>query len=160
MRTIVSIAFILTSLFSSGQNKKENVIPDNCDTCIYDLVAIQNAPEFPGGDKGLIKFLSTNTKFPNAAKDLGLEGKVFVSFIINEEGEITKIELFKGVKVPETIKGKKIKRKFHKKYQEAADEINKEAIRVVKAMPKWKPGMQNDKLVKVKFILPFVFKIT
>jgi TonB family protein len=108
--------------------------PDN--DSIYEICEVM--PEFPGGEQALMKFVSSNVHYPEEAKDKGIEGRVFVSFVVEKDGSVTEVEVRKGI-------GK------------LCDE---EAARVVKAMPKWKPGMQNGKPVRVHYNLPFFFKLT
>lgn len=91
-------------------------------------------PEFPGGDKALYKYLSENIKFPTSS--LGKNGRVAVSFVINTDGSITDVKVEKG-------------------FSEDCDE---EAVRVVSNMPKWKPGKSNERLVRIRKILPIKFQ--
>lgn len=95
----------------------------------------EEMPSFPGGDAALMKYLGKNTKYPAIAKDAGIQGTVYVTFVLNEDGSVT------DVKVLRSIGG-------------GCDE---EAIRVVKSMPKWQPGKQNGKNVKVQYNLPIRF---
>lgn len=97
----------------------------------------EHMPEFVGGTEGLFKFLGTEMKYPKEAKQVGIEGKVFVQFVVNKKGEVTNIKILKGIHPL----------------------LDKEAIRVVEKMPNWKPGKQNGKTVSVKYNLPLSFKI-
>jgi len=97
----------------------------------------EQMPEFPGGETALMTYLQKNLKYPNLAKDSGIEGKVWVSFIIDKEGAV------KDVKVLKSIGG-------------GCDE---EAIRVIKMMPRWKPGIQDGKPVSVQFRIPVIFTL-
>ena len=94
-------------------------------------------PEYPGGINKLMEYLSKNIEYPKAARESGIQGRVFVSFIVEKDGSIS------NVKVIRSIGG-------------GCDE---EAVRVVKAMPKWKPGKQRGKAVRVSYMLPVVFKL-
>lgn len=133
--------------------KKDTVWKTSCPS-------IQQQPSFPGGDKGLFAYLGKNTKYPGQAKELKLQGRVFITFVIDKKGEVMDAEIYKGVSVPTSVNGKLLKKKVKTKYSEAAKQINEEALRVVREMPTWSPGMQDDKPVKVRYILPFVFKLT
>ena len=156
MKKIFSILFFtIVSILSFAQEKSTK----DCDTCVYDLVAIQKQPEFSGGDAALIDFLKLNFKYPSSAKDMQLQGKVFVTFVINKIGNVTEIKIYKGINPPKEKDGKKLKKKLQKKYEDAAKEMNDEALRVVGLMPKWSPGMQNDKYVNVRYILPISYKL-
>jgi len=96
---------------------------------------VENMPEFPGGQKKLFEYLGKNIKFPPAAKANGISGRVFVNFTVGKDGKIKNIKILRGVH----------------------DLLDKEAIRVVKAMPKWKPGKQRGKAVSVSYNLPISF---
>ncbi|WP_421920048.1 TonB family protein [Marinifilum sp.] len=101
------------------------------------FILVEEMPEFPGGELELKKFITKNIKYPNNAKKKGIEGKVLVSFIVNEEGEIEQIKIARGVD----------------------PSIDKEAMRLVRLMPKWKPGKQRGKLVSVAYTLPIEFDL-
>ena len=101
---------------------------------IYNIVEV--APEFPGGMDKMAKYLSENISYPEEAKEKGISGRVFISFVVEKDGSVT------NVKVMRSIGG-------------GCDD---EAVRVVKAMPKWKPGLQKGKPVRVNYVLPIFFK--
>lgn len=92
-------------------------------------------PEYPGGPQAIYRFIESNLKIPIQAKKAGVSGKVFVTFIVEETGEITNISIIKGLGF-------------------GCDE---EAVRIVKAMPCWKPGRVYDKPNKTKYVLPISF---
>lgn len=94
-------------------------------------------PEFPGGEKALFAFLRDNTEYPERPRILEIEGKVTVKFIVNEDGTVTDAKILKGV----------------------TEELDREAMRVVKRLPKFKPGMQGGRNVKVPYVIPFNFKL-
>ena len=103
---------------------------------IYEVV--EEMPHFSGG--GIVEmkeFLAKNMRYPAAAKEKGIKGRVIVSFVVDKEGNITLPTLIKGV----------------------SPELNEEAIRLVKSMPKWEPGRQNGKPVRVRFIIPVEFRL-
>ena len=101
------------------------------------FTVVENSPEFQGGMAGLNDYMSQNLHYPEAAQKARAEGRVFVSFIVTKTGEITDVQLLKGIGY-------------------GADE---EAIRVVKSMPRWKPAMQNGQIVNVKYNLPINFTL-
>lgn len=106
---------------------------------IYDIGGIDILPHFPGGDAELYRFLSNNAHIPEVIKEIGnVKEKVGVVFVVDKDGSVTNIEL-----------------KHSSKYKE----LNNEAIRVVKKMPKWEPGMQNGNPVKVRLIIPMRFEV-
>ena len=95
-------------------------------------------PDFPGGQDALGKFLHDNVHYPRVAQENGIDGKVFVQFVVDWEGNI------RDVKTVGAVKG---------------GGLEEEAIRVVKKMPKWKPGKQNGQAVSVQFSLPISFTL-
>jgi TonB family C-terminal domain len=97
-------------------------------------------PEFPGGMEGLVKYLTENTKYPESAKKENAEGTVIIKFTVNEDGSLSNIAAI------ETDK------KVHQ-------DLTAEALRLVQSMPKWKPGVQDGKVVKTAFTLPVKFKL-
>lgn len=99
--------------------------------------AVEIMPEFPGGAMEMMKFIQKTIIYPQMAKEAGLSGKCFLTFVINSDGTISDIQVVKGV--------------------EKCSACDAEAIRVVKAMPKWEPGIQNGKPVSVFFNLPINF---
>jgi len=101
------------------------------------FVIVEVMPDFPGGDAARIKFLQENTKYPPFAREVGLEGKVWISFVVEPDGRLTNIEVYRGV----------------------APILDEEALRVVKMMPKWTPGKQRGKNVRVAFRLPITFTL-
>lgn len=101
------------------------------------FTVVEQQAEFPGGMEALVKFLQKNVKYPAIARRMGTEGSVFVSFIVDRAGAISDIQVVKGISA----------------------ECDKEAVRVVGLMPAWKPGKQNGKAVKSRFVLPVRFKL-
>jgi periplasmic protein TonB len=99
---------------------------------------VEIMPSFPGGEEALAKFLKNNVRYPNMAVEAGIEGRVFVNFVVDWEGNI------KDVKTVGAMKGAG---------------LEEEAMRVVKKMPKWKPGRQNGQSVSVQFNLPIGFQL-
>ncbi len=102
---------------------------------VYTIVEQQ--PEFEGGNGAMFKFIQKNMKYPATARRMGIEGSVFVSFVVDTEGKISEVTTVKGI---------------------SAD-CDKEAIRVIQMMPRWKPGKQNGRPVKVRFVLPIKFQL-
>ena len=98
---------------------------------------VEDMPEFPGGEEALFKYLGKETKYPPMAKDAGVQGIVYVSFVVMEDGNIQDVEVLRGIGA-------------------GCDE---EAVRVVKSMPKWNPGKQRGKPVRVQYRLPIRFTL-
>lgn len=101
----------------------------------YVFVIVEEMPEFPGGKDSLYKFLGANIVYPNKAKDNSVQGKVYVNFTIEKDGSIS---------------GVKVLRSVHPL-------LDEEAVRVVELFPKWKPGKQKGKTVRVSYNLPISF---
>ncbi len=96
------------------------------------------SPDFIGGQAALMKFLSENIRYPQVDIEMGNEGRVICTFVVEKDGSITDIQVVRGV----------------------SPGIDKEAVRVISEMPDWRPGFQNGRAVRVKFTLPVYFKIT
>lgn len=98
---------------------------------------LEDKPEFPGGEEALQKWIAQNTKYPDIAKDMGISGKVFIGFVIDKKGQVTKVKVLRGVD----------------------PYLDAEALRVVKSMPDWKPGKQRGKAVPVQYQIPIKFTL-
>jgi protein TonB len=98
---------------------------------------VEKMPSFPGGDAALFKFLNENVKYPVIAQENGVQGRVICQFVVNRDGSIVDVEVVRSVDAS----------------------LDKEAIRVIKSMPKWSPGQQRGKPVRVKYTLPVNFKL-
>lgn len=120
--------------FSANDDKKAEAIETD-DSNAFDVV--EKKPEFPGGAEAMMKYLSENIHYPEAAFKAGKQGRVVVSFIIESDGRISNAHVIKNVD----------------------NDLDAEAVRVVGAMPKWMPGMQDGKAVRVKFAMPITFRL-
>ena len=98
---------------------------------------VEDDPQFPGGMQALMKFLRDNIKYPSVCQDQGIQGRVVVQFVVNTDGSIVDANVVKSVN----------------------PHLDKEAIRVVGTMPKWEPGKQRGKAVRVRFTLPVNFRL-
>ena len=116
-------------------NTSDELADDNPDK-IYQVVEVQ--PEFPGGMKEMMKFIQYNLKYPESAKAAGTEGKAFVQFVVKADGSIENVEIM---------------------HSSGDASLDAEALRVVKAMPKWRPAMNKGEAVNVKYVLPIVYKL-
>lgn len=115
---------------------KENLIANN-NSQNEAYVVPEQMPEFEGGAAAMMKFINSNTHYPASALRMGVEGQVYVQFVIDSDGKVNDVVVMKGVSV----------------------DCDKEAIRVIEMMPKWKPGMQSGKPVRTRYVLPVKFKI-
>lgn len=98
---------------------------------------VEEMPGFPGGDEELFKYLGQNIKYPAMAKDAGISGIVYITFLVKETGDIANVKVLRGI----------------------GGGCDEEAMRVVKNMPKWKAGKQRGKAVRVQFNLPIRFTL-
>lgn len=101
------------------------------------VVVSEIMPEFPGGEVALRSFLARNTKYPEVALQAGVKGKVYVRFVIETNGEVSNVQIARGVDPA----------------------LDAEAIRVVSALPKWRPGLQGGRPVRVSYTVPIHFQI-
>ncbi len=101
------------------------------------FVIVEEMPKFPGGDVELMRWINKSVNYPVIAQENGISGRVHLNFVINENGGIENIVVVRGVD----------------------PSLDKEAIRVIKKMPKWNPGKQRGKAVKVSFSLPINFQL-
>lgn len=101
------------------------------------FMVVEQMPEFPGGMKELMTYLKDNIKYPKAAQDKKVEGRVIVQFVIEKDGTPTEFNVLRSVD----------------------PDLDKEALRVLGNMPKWKPGMQKGQAVRVKYTVPVSFKL-
>ena len=102
------------------------------------FVVVEQMPEFPGGPQALFQYLKENVKYPVIAYENGIQGRVIAKFIVNKDGSISDVEVVKSGGDPS---------------------LDKEAVRVIKSMPKWKPGMQRGKPVRVQYTVPVNFTL-
>ena len=109
--------------------------PKEEETKVFDVV--EQMPSFPGGDAELMKFLSTHIKYPVVAEENGIQGRVIATFVVERDGSISDVKVVKSVD----------------------PSLDKEAIRVLKSMPKWIPGKQNGSAVRVKYTVPVTFRL-
>ena len=102
---------------------------------VFDIV--EQMPSYPGGDEALTRFLNSNVHYPEVAEQNGIQGRVIVTFVVERDGSITDVRVSKGVD----------------------PSLNKEAVRVIKSMPRWEPGTLNGKTVRVKYTVPVTFRL-
>ena len=96
---------------------------------------VEEMPEFPGGPSAITAFINANVKYPVIAMENGVQGKVYISFVVNAKGKVENVKVVRGVD----------------------PSLDKEAMRVISALPDWKPGKQRNKPVKVSYTLPVNF---
>ncbi len=101
------------------------------------FLVVEEDPEFPGGLDALSKFIADNIKYPQLAKENNITGRVFVSFVVEKDGRVGQVKILRDI----------------------GGGCGNEAVRVVKMMPKWKPGKQRGKAVRTQFNLPVNFDL-
>jgi protein TonB len=136
MKTLFTISFFL---FVANLHAQVVMIADSTASTSTDkpFTFVDVMPQFQGGDAALIKFLQQNIKYPAMERDNDIQGRVIVRFVIDEEGNVTDVETTRPV----------------------SPGLDREAQRVVKMLPKFTPGTQQGKAVKVYYNLPIVFKL-
>ena len=145
MKKIVLIFFVLLSLnvFAQDSVEEDSVIIweqpvwhqiDESDELI--MVA-EVMPEFPGGAEKMLEFIQDNIKYPEAARESGTQGRVFVEFVIETDGSISNANVIRGI----------------------GNGCDEEAVRLIQSMPKWKPGKQRGEAVRCSYMVPVVFNI-
>jgi TonB family protein len=127
--TIALLIFITSFISAQTKNENQKVKAG------FGVSVVQTQPEFPGGADSLFNFLTHNLKYPRHAKLSGIHGRVYVGFLIDKTGELKNYRILSGV----------------------TDELNDEAMRVVKAMPAWKPGTRAGENIDVQYVMPIDF---
>ena len=102
------------------------------------FMVVESMPEFPGGQQALFKYLAENVKYPVIAQENGIQGRVICQFVVNKDGSIVDVVVVRSSGEPS---------------------LDKEALRVINSMPKWKPGKQRGKPVRVKYTVPVNFRL-
>lgn len=104
---------------------------------IVDFASVEVMPEFPGGQSGWGKYLQDNMKYPTLAREKNIKGRVIVSFVVEQNGDLSDIKVIKGI----------------------GGGCDEEAVRVLKTAPSWKPGIQNGLPVRVQYTMPIFFQL-
>jgi len=107
-----------------GEDKEEEI-----------FVFVEDQPGYPGGDESRLKYLRDNIKYPEMAKESGIQGTVYVTFVVEKDGRISNVKILRGI----------------------GGGCDEEAVRVIKGMPKWKPGKQRGRPVRAQFNMPIRF---
>lgn len=124
-------------LVNWNPNEEPEIVPTTNDNTIKNIDSVDEKPSFPGGESAMKSYLNSNVKYPAVAEENGVQGRVIVQFIIEKDGSISDVKVASGVDLS----------------------LDKEAIRVVKAMPKWNPGKLKGIAVRVKNEVPVVFAL-
>ena len=126
------ILLVVVALFCSTSAMAQIVVVDE-----EIFLVVENEPEFPGGSDSLYAYIARNIKYPETAKKEKIEGRVFVTFVIEKDGQVSSAKILRDI----------------------GGGCGEEAIRVVKSMPKWKPGTQRGNPVRFQFNLPVSFML-
>ena len=119
---------------------EEYVAPEIEDEVVVEqevFTIVEEMPSYPGGDEKMYSYLGNNIKYPQIARESGIQGRVFVNFVVEPDGSVSNVKVLRGI----------------------GGGCDEEAVRVVKSMPKWKPGKQRGKTVRVSYTLPVVFRL-
>ena len=136
---VISISISEKAIAQDVDKEKEAQVSENENIVKEDSIyrVLDPMPGFPGGEDARIKFLAKNMKYPEKAIKEGIQGRVFVSFVIEKNGETSNIKLLRGI----------------------GGGCDEEAMRVVSIMPPWEPGLHEGKPVRVQFNMPFLFNL-
>ena len=126
-----------TATVKTGGGGGEVIVPLDPPTTKETFIIVEEMPEFPGGEAGRVKFLRDNMVYPRQAKETGIQGKVYIGFVVDETGQVVEAKLLRGI----------------------GGGCDEEALRVINAMPKWKPGRQTGKAVRVQFSIDIDFRL-
>jgi protein TonB len=128
------ILMSLMAVFCLSTVSAQKTVVSKKNQKVFDVV--EQMPEFPGGMEALFKYMAENMKYPEDAKKQQVEGRVLVQFIVETDGSVSNTEVLKRV----------------------FPSLDAEAVRVISGMPKWIPGKQNGKVVRVKYTIPVSFR--
>lgn len=136
---LIILLLLFSSVYAVNKKNEEQQITGNraYTKCLEaSSTSYEESPRFPGGDKAMLDFIKRNMRYPKCVKKEGVEGRVIVSFYVETDGSLTDLKIVKSVD----------------------SRLNKEALRIIKMMPKWKPGQLGGKIVRMKYSLPIQFK--
>lgn len=138
MKRNLFLALVLCSISLCAQETQpQPLAADSADEEVI-FIEVDPMPEFPGGQKALFDYLRFNTHYPKQAYRKGIQGRVVCQFVVKKDGKISKVKVVRS-------SGDK--------------SLDREAVRVIRSMPKWKPGMYQGKPVNVKYSVPVTFRL-
>lgn len=135
----------ISTVTQEGTGDEDIIIPENTGNGVVEpvieapLTIVEQMPTFPGGEVEMMKYIQKNVQYPQVEKEAGISGTCYVTFVVEKDGSITDVKVLRGVS--------------------GGPGCDKEAQRVVKSMPHWKPGKQNGREVRVQFNLPIKFTL-
>lgn len=131
----IALALMGTALMAQNDDATETRPISAIEEEVF--VVVEEEPEFPGGMEALYRYLASNIKYPELAKKEKIQGTVYVSFVVEKDGSVTNIKVLRDIGAG----------------------CGEEAVRVVRQMPKWKPGRQRGQRVRVQYNLPIKFSL-
>ena len=136
---LILLVIVIAPARANAQDKREKTTQTRKDTATDDKVyeVCEQMPIFEGGDAALLKYLTDSVKYPELAKKHGVQGRVVIGFIVEKDGSLTDVKVLRHVDIA----------------------LDAEALRVVKGMPKWIPGCQDEQLVRVRYNVPVSFRL-
>ena len=136
---LILLVVVFVPARANAQDKKEKTTQTHKDTTTDDKIyeVCEQMPIFEGGDAALLKYLTDSVKYPELAKKHGVQGRVVIGFIVEKDGSLTDVKVLRHVDIA----------------------LDAEALRVVKGMPKWIPGCQDEQLVRVRYNVPVSFRL-
>ncbi len=137
-KLFLTIIVLAVCSITYGQNIDEEIQKNKKEVKAVEtefFITVEKMPSFPGGEEELMKFLAENLEYPQDAREKGIQGKVYVTFIVEADGSVSNVKVLRDI----------------------GGGCGDEAARVVKTMPKWEPGKQKGKAVRVQYNLPVKF---
>ena len=139
MKKILFIALLSFGFMANAMaqhfDEGEEVIEQSESDKVFEVA--EKMPSFPGGQDALFDFIEKNIKYPKGAEDYGIQGRVILTFIVKKDGSLSDVRVAKSVD----------------------PSLDKEAVRIIKSMPKWSPGIEKGQFVNVKFTVPVTFRL-
>ena len=131
---LILLVIVIAPASANAQDKRGKTTQTRKDTTTDDKVyeVCEQMPIYEGGDAALLKYLRENLKYPDKTKDRGVQGRLVIGFIVEKDGSLTDVKVLRPVDI----------------------DLDAEVLRVIKGMPKWIPGRQNGKRVRVRYLLP------
>ena len=136
---LILLVIVIAPVRANAQDKKGKTTQTRKDTATDDKVyeVCEQMPIFEGGDAALLKYLRENLKYPDNTKDRGVQGRLVIGFIVEKDGSLTDVKVLRPVDI----------------------DLDAEVLRLVKGMPKWIPGCQDEQLVRVRYNVPVSFRL-
>ena len=136
---LILLVVVFVPASANAQDKRGKTTQTRKDTATDDKVyeVCEQMPIFEGGDAALLKYLRENLKYPDKTKDRGVQGRLVIGFIVEKDGSLTDVKVLRPVDI----------------------DLDAEVLRLVKGMPKWIPGCQDEQLVRVRYNVPVSFRL-